>query len=39
MRFGCFEENGNVAGLGTGAEFAVLIGNPNLTSSNFTLTA
>ena len=34
-----YNQNGNAAGLGTGAEFAVLISNPILTSSDFTLTA
>jgi len=34
-----YNQNGNVAGLGTGAEFAVLINNPALTSNDFILVA
>jgi len=34
-----YNQNGNAAGLGTGAEFAVLISNPILTSNDFTLIA
>jgi hypothetical protein len=34
-----YNQNGNAAGLGTGAEFAVLINNPTLTSNDFTLVA
>ena len=34
-----YNQNGNVAGLGTGAEFAVLISNPILNSNDFILVA
>ncbi|MFM6663384.1 MAG: Calx-beta domain-containing protein [Microcystis panniformis] len=34
-----YNENGSAIGLGTGAEFAVLVGSPALTASDFTLVA
>jgi Ca2+-binding RTX toxin-like protein len=34
-----YNQNGNAAGLGTGANFAALSGNPLLTASNFVLVA
>jgi Ca2+-binding RTX toxin-like protein len=34
-----YNQNGSAIGLGTGAEFAVLVGSPTLTASDFTLVA